>query len=381
MVLAAAAFAAQAMVRVSDPLLPQIAADIGTTVGAASVVASAYATAHALSQVATGPFGDRLPKYPLIALLCAATAIGTIACGLAGSVFALALARVACGITAGMIIPLAMAFIGDAVPYERRQAVLGRFLAGQITGLVFGQAAGGVLGDHFGWRAVFFVLAGLLALASLALAAEAAGNPVTRRSARRGAAKLAPIADYRTVLSRPWPRVVIFSVLVEGALMYGAFAYVGADLHARHGLSFSAVGAVLAGYGVGGLLYVLSVQRLVNRLGQIGLAVGGGIILGVCYFGLALAPHWALSFLAVAAISFGFFMLHNTLQVNATQMAPEARATAIGLFSAALYLGQSGGVALAAPVIDRVGAPPVFIAVAVLLPILALWFAARLRRH
>ena len=46
-------------------------------------------------------------------------------------------------------------------------------------------------------------------------------------------------------------------------------------------------------------------------------------------------------------------MLHNTLQTNATQMSPEARGTAVGLFSAALYLGQTAGVAAAAPVIDR----------------------------
>ena len=52
-------------------------------------------------------------------------------------------------------------------------------------------------------------------------------------------------------------------------------------------------------------------------------------------------------------IGLGFYMLHNTLQTNATQMSPEARGTAVGLFSAALYLGQTAGVAAAAPVIDR----------------------------
>ena len=72
-------------------------------------------------------------------------------------------------------------------------------------------------------------------------------------------------------------------------------------------------------------------------------------------------------------------MLHNTLQTNATQMSPEARGTAVALFSCSLYLGQTIGVALAAPVVDRVGAPPMFIVAAVLLPALAFWFAGRLR--
>ncbi len=66
-------------------------------------------------------------------------------------------------------------------------------------------------------------------------------------------------------------------------------------------------------------------------------------------------------------------MLHNTLQTNATQMMPEARGTAVAGFSSALFLGQSAGVALAAPVVDRAGAVPVFVLAALLWPVLALW--------
>src|SRR3712207_7161731 len=49
---------------------------------------------------------------------------------------------------------------------------------------------------------------------------------------------------------------------------------------------------------------------------------------------------------AVLAIGLGFYMLHNTLQTNATQMTPEARGTAVSVFSSALYIGQMAGVAL-----------------------------------
>jgi predicted MFS family arabinose efflux permease len=105
------------------------------------------------------------------------------------------------------------------------------------------------------------------------------------------------------------------------------------------------------------------------------------MILGLAYVTLALAPAWWLAPLAVTLIGLGFYMLHNTLQTNATQMSPEARGTAVGVFSAALYLGQTAGVAAFAFAVDRVGTPSVFAAVAVLLPILALWFSARLRRR
>ena len=96
---------------------------------------------------------------------------------------------------------------------------------------------------------------------------------------------------------------------------------------------------------------------------------------------LALAPSVWITPLCVTLIGLGFYMLHNTLQTNATQMIPQARGTAVGLFSAAVYFGQTIAVAVIAPAIDRVGAPPVFIAVAILLPILGCWFAAKLKRR
>ncbi len=51
------------------------------------------------------------------------------------------------------------------------------------------------------------------------------------------------------------------------------------------------------------------------------------------------------------------------------------------MFSSALYIGQTVGVAIGALVIDRFGAVPLFLGTAVALPILAVWFACELRKH
>jgi predicted MFS family arabinose efflux permease len=53
-------------------------------------------------------------------------------------------------------------------------------------------------------------------------------------------------------------------------------------------------------------------------------------------------------------------------------MLPEARTTAVSGFSSALFLGTSAGVALAAPIVDRAGAVPVFLLAALLWPALAI---------
>jgi len=377
--LAFASFAAQAMVRSTDSLLPQIAVDFSTTVGAASIVVTIYLLAHGSLQLVMGPFGDRFGKYICVAIGTALSALTVLACGLAWSLPVLVIARLASGLATGWIVPFALAFVGDVIPYERRQQVLGSFLSGQILGQLFGQAAGGVLGDLFGWRNVFFILASLLALAAICLFIELWRNPLTRVSSAPPRASRGYVADYKAVLGSPWARTMIAMAFIESAAMFGAFTYVGADLHLRFGVSFTLVGLFVGAFAIGGLLYSLSVRMLVNRLGQVGLAITGGALLAGAYVILALGLNAYVAPFAIVAIGLGFYMLHNTLQTNATQMTPEARGTALGLFSAALYIGQTVGVALNGMIFDRFTAVPVFLGAAAMLLALGLWFARALQ--
>jgi predicted MFS family arabinose efflux permease len=354
---------------------------MGVSVGAASIVVTAYALAHGSVQLVIGPVGDRFGKYPCVIAACAAATVLVLLCGLATSLPMLVGARLACGLAAGWIIPLAFAFLGDVIPYERRQQVLGTFLSGQILGQLFGQAAGGVLGDLFGWRRVFFFLAALFALATVALVIEFLRNPITHAGHATATRSRGFMADNLAVLRSPWARAIIAMAFIEALFMFGGFAYVGADLHLRFGVNFAIVGLFVGAFAIGGLIYSLSVRRLVERLGQTGLATAGGAMLAIAYATIAFAPHAYFAPFAITGIGLGYYMLHNTLQTNATQMTPEARATAVGIFSAALYFGQTLGVAINAPIFDRFTAVPVFLISGAGLFALGLWFARKLRQR
>lgn len=379
--LSLAGFASQAMVRVSDSLLPQIATDLAVTIGAASIVVIAYGLAHGAVQLFAGEIGDRFGKYYSVAGLSAIAAAATVLCGLAFSLSELVAYRLLCGLAAGCIIPLAMAYIGDVVPYDQRQQILGRYLTGQISGLLFGQVAGGVLGDMFGWRNVFFILGGIFALAAAALIAELAFNPATRASSARPERKGGLIAEYKVVLSSPWARFITICVFVEAALLYAVLSFVGADLHLRFDLSFTMVGLVVGCFAIGGLIYTFAVRILVNRLGQIGLVITGGALVSIGFLTLSFQPVWWFAPLATTLIGLGFYMVHNTFQTNATQMSPQARGTALAIFSSALYMGITAGVAAAAPIVDRFTAVPVFLTSAVGFPLLCAIFARGLMKQ
>ena len=168
------------MVRAADTLLPQIASDFGITVGAASIVVTVYALTHGTFQLVVGP--DRRPDRQIPRRRYRLRAVGGHRVAVrAGKLAQHADPGAVClaGLAAAWILPLGLAYIGDVVPYGQRQQVLGRFLTGQVLGQLFGQAAGGVIGDLFGWRAMFFVLAAIFAFAAVALTYELVTNPVT----------------------------------------------------------------------------------------------------------------------------------------------------------------------------------------------------------
>ena len=120
-------------------------------------------------------------------------------------------------------------------------------------------------------------------------------------------------------------------------------------------------------------------MRLMERLGQVGIAMTGGLVMGAAFLTLAVAPNWWPAPVAVLLIGLGFYTMHNTLQTVGTQMTPEARGTSVALFASVYFLGQTAGVALSAPVMDRFGGPPLFAAGAILLPLLAYWFTLKLK--
>lgn len=342
---------------------------------------SVYAVSHGFVQFVAGPVGDRFGKYRTVAVASMIAAAFVAVCGVASSLPQLVLARLATGAVAGWVIPISLAYVGDVVAADRLQPILARYASGYILGQLFGQAAGGVLGDLFGWRNVFFALGGIFAVAAAGLVVDLIADPQTHRAARRGAKGRSFAADYRAVFSNPFARMIILAAFIEAGLAWGAFAYIGAHLHARFGLSFTLIGVSVAFFGFGGLMYAILVRLLVYRLGQTGLTLIGGLLITAAYIVLVAESVWWLAPVAVTAIGLGFYMFHNTLQTKATQMTPQARGTAVAVFSSALYIGQTAGVAAGALIFDRFGAAPLFLCIAAAFPALAVWFAYELWRH
>lgn len=363
--LAAASFAAAATTRIMDAVLPQIALEFGVSIGSVAFVATAYAFAYGAFQILFGPLGDRFGKYRVILLACIGSAVTTVLCALAGSLAGIAAARLLSGVMAAAIVPLAIAWVGDMVAQADRQAVLARFMSGQILGLLAGQVAGGVFGEYLGWRSAFLFIGGVYAFAMAGLVFEMMRSRAVMTAETRGEGDFrAAFLIFARLASRPTVRFVLLMVALEAFAMFGAFTYVGANLRYEFGFDFATVGLFLAAYCIGGLGYVLQSGRLIRWLGSARLACLGTVLVAAAYCALAATSVAAVYLAGIAVMGLGFYMLHNTLQACATQMAPNARGSAVALFATCYFLAQSVGVYLAGKVIDLYGMTPVFLAAA-----------------
>ena len=382
-VMGLAGFASMASMRMCDPMLVVLGQEFHITTGEASQVVSVFAVSYGLSQLIYGPLGDRFGKLRVIFLAVLACALFSAITSQVTDFQVLVVLRGFMGAAAAGIIPLSMAWIGDQVAYDRRQETLAKLMGYTVTGMMVGLWFGGFAAEHLGWRTALVVVSCVFALAAGLLWRKLRHTPALPLGAEPPTFSMASyFANTWAMLRLPRVRQVLAVTAVEGALVFGAMSFAPTHLHEQFDLSVLVAGSVMMLYGLGGLLYSQLARRwLVWLGGERGLVKTGAasIVLGMVLLAWAQQPVWGM--LACLATGFGFYMLHNTLQVQATQMAPASRGTAVTLFACGLFFGQSSGVVIMADSVDRGWLPYAFTVAAVGVALLGVLVHRLVGRH
>jgi predicted MFS family arabinose efflux permease len=345
-----AGFASMASMRIGDPMLVVLGQEFQVSTGEASGVVSVFAVVYGLMQLFYGPLGERFGKLRMVSLAVTACALFSAITALSVNLPMLLVMRGLMGAAAAGIIPLSMAWVGDQVPYERRQETLAKLMSATVIGMMSGLWFGGFAADTLGWRSAFVLLAVMFALAAVLLWRARQKSPVP--AATQPPSLIASFRLTGQLLGTPRVRLILTVTAAEGALVFGAMAFMPTHLHQQFGLSVVAAGSVMMLYGVGGLLYSQMARRWLAWLGERGLVRTGAALVAVGLLVLAWGSGVWLGMLACLMTGLGFYMLHNTLQVQATQMAPAARGSAVTLFACSLFFGQSTGVLIMAQSVD-----------------------------
>jgi len=377
-IIALATFAANLSSRALDPVLPHVADDFGIGIATAAGFSAAFAFTFAIVQPIVGAAADLFGKARLTIICMALLGLANVLGAFAPSFSLLFASRILAGIASGGIFPVTLGLTSDLVGPERRQVAIGRTLTGALTGNLLGASFSGIIGDLVGWRGVLAVVGVLAIAASVAVAVGFKNLALTRTPVRMDLAVLRH--GYRTIFANPNARICFSAVFVEGCCVLGLFPFVASFLFQLGETSLAVAGVVIAGFAVGGVCYTLSVSRLLPRLGVNTMMLAGAVLVASQLCVIALGPGWKFQVLSFVAMGWGFYMIHGSLQVFASELSEEARATALSLHSFFFFMGQTIGPIAYGFGIFNVGKRPTLLASAVVFTVLGLVCAKLLRK-
>ncbi len=327
------------------PMLVTIAASLGASLSEVAATASLYYLLYGVMQPVWGMLSDRVGRVRVMRLtLFGATLAGVIS-ALAPNLGVLVATRALAGGLFAAVIPAALVYVGDTVGMDSRQKALADLMAASAVGTALATALGGLAAYLDAWRIAFAVPAlagGVLALLLRRLP-EPEGFALEEREG--------PLVQIGRVLARPWAVAVVVIAAVEGAVILGFLTFLAPSLESD-GFSPAVAGLAVGLYGLAVLGWTRAVKLVSDRLGPAALILIGGGLLALGYASGALGQSLASVGIAAVLVGGGFAFMHSTLQTWATEVVPQARATVISLFAAALFVGSGVATTVAAPLAE-----------------------------
>jgi MFS transporter, DHA2 family, methylenomycin A resistance protein len=337
----AACTAAAALLQLDGTLitvaLPSVAHGLSVKGSSTSVVLSAYFAAYALLLIPGGELVDRFGARRLALTGLALFALGALAGALAQSFGELIGARVIQGAGAGLVSPAALAGAVSGFPAERRGAALGIWGASAGMSNLIGPLLGGLLTVAFGWRADWWALVPLAAVAAIGIARlvpSVIHAPSPSRDARAG----------------PFVNRIVVAATVIAALTFGVMigAFYIAEQYLQRVAGFSALGAAAALVLVALLVGAAAplAGKLVDTRGEVVVTVLGflGTGIGLIVLGIGGVPLDDLvTILPLIPVGLGLGMLFVPVSRAALNATPQA---SHGRTSALLSVGRLGGAAV-----------------------------------
>ncbi len=215
-------FATMLGLGIVSPLLPLYAENLGATGIWLGAVFSAFALSRSVFMPIVGRISDRRGRKKFILVGMFAYAVISLAYLTAGSVYSLTAVRLVHGMASAMVVPIAMAYIGDLSERGQEGRQMGTFSISLFLGLGAGPLLGGFLNDAFGMASVFYVMAGLSAFATFLVAVSLPeakpGSPGVLRAGM-------PV-PLRSVVTLPAMRGIIAFTLISAVGRGGVMVFV-----------------------------------------------------------------------------------------------------------------------------------------------------------
>ncbi|NUT44102.1 MAG: MFS transporter [Thermoactinospora sp.] len=317
-------------------LLPEMAADLGVSVPDAGLLISAFAIGMLVGAPVLAVLTLRWPRRTALLTFMVIFALTHVAGALTTSYGMLFATRVAGAFVYAGFWAVAATTVVGLVPPNARGRAISVVVGGLTVATVVGLSLGTVIGQHLGWRAAFWAVAALSALAALGVLATIPGG-------RPGSAATPRIKDELRSMASPrlWLAFAT-TALTTGALL-ASFSYLSAMLVDTTGLPAAWVPAVLALYGVGSMIGITIGGRTADARPFPTLYAG---VAGLVVTSAALAMAAAVPVLAIPLIlllgAFGF-ATNPALNTRVFTLAKDAPTLAAAMNVSSFNVGITAG--------------------------------------
>lgn len=332
--LTAAAFLIFAQAFMVAPILPRLALVFRSGVGVAGLAVPAYLIPYGLTSLVWGPLADRVGRRGVIQACLWAFVVVTAATAAVSGAGPFIASRVADGVVASGVVPVAVALIADVVPYARRGHALGWLFGGMAGGMAVGSTAGALGEPLIGWRGLFLVAAAATAVtAALAMVwIPRASRPPVRMPSR------AVVHGYLALVHNVRARRTYSYVGFNALLQSGIYTWLGVYLHQRFGLGPTGIGLALLGYGVPGFVFGPAIGRAADRFGRAWLIPAGVGVGAVAAFALSAPVPLVAAAVAVTVLSLGYDLTQPLLAGIVTDL-PGQHGQAVSMMAVILFCG------------------------------------------
>ncbi|MEU5419664.1 Cmx/CmrA family chloramphenicol efflux MFS transporter [Streptomyces sp. NPDC020799] len=327
-------------------LLPNMADDLGVSIPDAGLLISAFAIGMVvgapLLAVATLSWPRRTALVALQAVFIAAHVVGAVAPGY-GLLFA---TRIVSALAYAGFWGVAVATAVTMVPVSAKGKAIAVVASGLTLATIVGVPAGTVLSQFAGWRAAFWAVAALTLLSLLCSVFAIPGGKGTKEETRTVKAELRAMARPQLWLSYALTAFAFGAVIVT-------FSYLASVLTDVTGLSEGWVPALLALFGVGGLIGMSIGGRVAESHPIRTLVLGlGGLIIASVVLALT-AQNVVVTVVAVFFLGLTSYVTNPILQSRVFTVAPGAPTLVGAANTSAFNIGNTlapllGGLAISA---------------------------------